>query len=54
MIAHPSLIHSLHQDDLNDPQKDLYDVDDETTVITLADWYHPPALGATSELATYF
>nr|WGJ61548.1 laccase 7 precursor [Cerrena unicolor] len=26
--------------DPNDPNKDLYDVDDETTVITLADWYH--------------
>nr|AEL16568.1 laccase [Cerrena sp. CTL-2011] len=23
-----------------DPHKDLYDVDDENTVITLADWYH--------------
>ncbi|KAJ7734089.1 laccase [Mycena metata] len=29
--------------DPNDPQKHLYDVDDETTVITLADWYHAPA-----------
>ncbi|KAJ7776229.1 laccase 1 [Mycena metata] len=29
--------------DPNDPQKSLYDVDDETTVITLADWYHAPA-----------
>ncbi|KIK69235.1 hypothetical protein GYMLUDRAFT_35304 [Collybiopsis luxurians FD-317 M1] len=27
--------------DPQDPQKHLYDVDDETTVITLADWYHP-------------
>ncbi|KAI0042576.1 multicopper oxidase [Auriscalpium vulgare] len=26
--------------DPNDPQASLYDVDDETTVITLADWYH--------------
>jgi iron transport multicopper oxidase len=26
--------------DPNDPQKSLYDVDDESTVITLADWYH--------------
>ncbi|KAI0047190.1 multicopper oxidase [Auriscalpium vulgare] len=26
--------------DDNDPQKYLYDVDDESTVITLADWYH--------------
>ncbi|KAK7042868.1 multicopper oxidase/laccase [Favolaschia claudopus] len=31
-----------------DPNLSLYDVDDETTVITLADWYHDPAhdLGA--------
>ncbi|KAJ7734064.1 laccase, partial [Mycena metata] len=29
--------------DPNDPQKHLHDVDDETTVITLADWYHAPA-----------
>ncbi|CAE6445099.1 unnamed protein product [Rhizoctonia solani] len=29
--------------DPNDPQKDLYDVDDETTIITLEDWYHTPA-----------
>jgi len=26
--------------DPNDPQKHLYDVDDDSTVITLADWYH--------------
>ncbi|KAJ7106687.1 laccase [Mycena epipterygia] len=26
-----------------DPHLSLYDVDDETTVITLADWYHGPA-----------
>ncbi|KAI0290166.1 laccase [Russula brevipes] len=26
--------------DPNDPHKALYDVDDENTVITLADWYH--------------
>ncbi|KAF5380268.1 hypothetical protein D9757_008201 [Collybiopsis confluens] len=26
-----------------DPHKHLYDVDDESTVITLADWYHPTA-----------
>ncbi|KAK7042848.1 multicopper oxidase/laccase [Favolaschia claudopus] len=26
-----------------DPNRSLYDVDDETTVITLADWYHEPA-----------
>ncbi|KAJ7165684.1 laccase 17 [Mycena crocata] len=27
----------------DDPQKDLWDVDDASTVITLADWYHSPA-----------
>ncbi|KAJ6582130.1 laccase 3 precursor [Mycena capillaripes] len=32
--------------DLHDPQRSLYDVDDETTVITLADWYHFPAPSA--------
>ncbi|KAK7685420.1 laccase, multicopper oxidase, benzenediol:oxygen oxidorectuctase [Cerrena zonata] len=26
--------------DPEDPHKDLYDVDDDSTVITLADWYH--------------
>jgi iron transport multicopper oxidase len=26
--------------DPDDPLKDLYDVDDEGTVITLAEWYH--------------
>ncbi|KAJ7254816.1 yellow laccase [Mycena rebaudengoi] len=30
-------------DDPNDPAKHLYDVDDESTIITLADWYHYPA-----------
>ncbi|ETW83507.1 laccase [Heterobasidion irregulare TC 32-1] len=29
--------------DPNDPYKSLYDVDDESTVITLADWYRYPA-----------
>ncbi|KAK1225832.1 laccase, multicopper oxidase, benzenediol:oxygen oxidorectuctase, partial [Marasmius sp. AFHP31] len=29
--------------DPNDPHKSLYDVDDESTVITLADWYHDKA-----------
>ncbi|KAH9926907.1 laccase [Fomitopsis serialis] len=29
--------------DPEDPHKDLYDVDDETTIITLADWYHEAA-----------
>ncbi|KAG6835987.1 hypothetical protein H0H93_012536 [Arthromyces matolae] len=32
--------------DPKDPYKSLYDVDDETTVITLADWYHVPAPSA--------
>ncbi|KAI0310062.1 putative laccase 2 precursor [Amylostereum chailletii] len=29
--------------DPNDPLQDLYDVDDETTIVTLADWYHTVA-----------
>ncbi|KAG8686323.1 hypothetical protein FRC09_014200, partial [Ceratobasidium sp. 395] len=29
--------------DPNDPHKALYDVDDESTVIQLSDWYHKPA-----------
>ncbi|KAF8351839.1 Cu-oxidase-domain-containing protein [Amanita rubescens] len=29
--------------DPNDPLKGLYDVDDESTVITLMDWYHLPS-----------
>ncbi|KAH0590047.1 hypothetical protein H2248_000223 [Termitomyces sp. 'cryptogamus'] len=29
--------------DPHDPYKKLYDVDDESTIITLADWYHEPA-----------
>ncbi|KAF8229613.1 laccase [Tricholoma matsutake] len=29
--------------DPDDPHKNLYDIDDESTVITLADWYHVPA-----------
>ncbi|QRV94725.1 Multicopper oxidase [Ceratobasidium sp. AG-Ba] len=29
--------------DPNDPQKNLYDVDDENTVVVLEDWYHTPA-----------
>ncbi|KAL0576689.1 laccase, multicopper oxidase, benzenediol:oxygen oxidorectuctase [Marasmius crinis-equi] len=29
--------------DPSDPFKDMYDVDDEGTVITLADWYHTPS-----------
>ncbi|TFK54463.1 laccase [Heliocybe sulcata] len=32
--------------DPNDPFKNMYDVDDETTVITLADWYHTPSTQA--------
>ncbi|EGN98800.1 laccase [Serpula lacrymans var. lacrymans S7.3] len=29
--------------DQNDPHAKLYDVDDESTILTLADWYHLPA-----------
>ncbi|KIJ21195.1 laccase [Paxillus involutus ATCC 200175] len=29
--------------DPEDPQADMYDVDDENTVITLSDWYHTPS-----------
>ncbi|KAJ7124448.1 laccase [Mycena epipterygia] len=29
--------------DPDDPLGDLYDVDDDATIITLADWYHEPA-----------
>lgn len=32
--------------DPEDPYANLYDVDDETTIITLADWYHTPAPSA--------
>ncbi|KAF4563820.1 laccase [Pleurotus pulmonarius] len=32
--------------DPEDPHRTLYDVDDENTVITLADWYHTPAPSA--------
>ncbi|KAG6836179.1 Acyl-coenzyme A oxidase 2 [Arthromyces matolae] len=32
--------------DLLDPHRSLYDVDDDNTVITLADWYHLPAPSA--------
>ncbi|KAJ3513771.1 hypothetical protein NLJ89_g2768 [Agrocybe chaxingu] len=32
--------------DPDDPHKSLYDFDDESTVITLADWYHTPAPSA--------
>ncbi|KAF9010407.1 laccase [Hymenopellis radicata] len=31
--------------DPEDPHLSLYDVDDESTVITLADWYHLPSVG---------
>ncbi|KAJ7066118.1 laccase [Mycena amicta] len=31
--------------DLLDPQRHLYDIDDDSTVITLADWYHYPRYG---------
>ncbi|KAI0786920.1 multicopper oxidase [Abortiporus biennis] len=29
--------------DHNDPHKNMYDVDDESTIIALAEWYHVPA-----------
>jgi iron transport multicopper oxidase len=29
--------------DFRDPHRSLYDVDDESTVITIGDWYHVPA-----------
>ncbi|KAG8683333.1 laccase, partial [Ceratobasidium sp. 395] len=29
--------------DPNDPHKSLYDVDDESTIVMLEDWYHTPA-----------
>ncbi|KAK0204374.1 laccase [Desarmillaria ectypa] len=29
--------------DPNDPHADLYDIDDESTILTLSDWYHTPA-----------
>ncbi|KIJ45860.1 multicopper oxidase [Sphaerobolus stellatus SS14] len=35
--------------DPNDPQKHLYDVDNENTIITLTDWYHPTALISTNQ-----
>ncbi|KIY68879.1 multicopper oxidase [Cylindrobasidium torrendii FP15055 ss-10] len=37
--------------DAEDPHADLYDVDDESTVITLSDWYHTvaPQLGGVPE-----
>ncbi|KAF8517714.1 laccase [Hysterangium stoloniferum] len=34
--------------DPNDPQRQLYDVDDESTIITVADWYHSTALNLTN------
>jgi iron transport multicopper oxidase len=32
--------------DIHDPHRSLYDFDDPSTVITLADWYHTPAPSA--------
>ncbi|KAG2012198.1 laccase 2 [Coprinopsis cinerea AmutBmut pab1-1] len=32
--------------DPHDPHHQLYDIDDESTIITLADWYHTPTLSA--------
>ncbi|GJJ10747.1 hypothetical protein Clacol_004974 [Clathrus columnatus] len=41
---HLSLNALLLHNDPHDPNKHLYDVDDDTTVITLSDWYHETAL----------
>ena len=30
--------------DPEDPHASLYDVDDENTIITLADWWHTPSI----------
>ncbi|KAG1793124.1 laccase [Suillus plorans] len=30
--------------DPDDPHKDLYDVDDESTILTISDWYHDPTI----------
>ncbi len=38
--------------DPNDPLKNLYDVDDESTVITLSDWYHVLAPAGTNQFFT--
>nr|AFA35114.1 laccase [Flammulina velutipes] len=35
--------------DPEDPHLSLYDVDDASTVITLADWYHLPSIGLTEK-----
>lgn len=35
--------------DPNDPHRSLYDVDNESTIITLADWYHAPAPSGAGE-----
>ncbi|TFK34058.1 laccase [Crucibulum laeve] len=36
--------------DPKDPHRLLYDIDDESTIITLADWYHTPAPAAAGQL----
>ncbi|GJJ09803.1 hypothetical protein Clacol_004027 [Clathrus columnatus] len=44
MMVLPSLLNvPLLRNDPEDPHLDLYDVDDETTVISLSDWYHTTA-----------
>ncbi|KAF8479910.1 laccase 17 [Gautieria morchelliformis] len=40
--------------DPEDPQRHLYDVDDPSTIVTLADWYHGSALRATSKFSPTF
>ncbi|KAK0207898.1 laccase 2 [Desarmillaria ectypa] len=47
-LAGPFIVYD-GEDGQNDPHRALYDIDDETTIITLSDWYHAttPALMAT-------
>ena len=35
---------SIPAQDPDDPHASLYDVDDENTIITLADWWHTPSI----------
>ncbi|KAF7431223.1 laccase [Pleurotus ostreatus] len=37
--------------DPEDPHKDLYDVDDESTILTIGDWYHTPSTEASVPVA---
>nr|AGY56170.1 laccase 2 [Volvariella volvacea] len=40
--------------DPNDPHLGLYDVDNEDTIITLADWYHTPASPSSCRLSSIY